>query len=55
MFFFILSLINDNDVIHGMLRTTNCLERLNQEIRILEEVIMIFPNKESEFRLIFIP
>ena len=44
MFFFILSLINDNDVIHGMLRTTNCLERLNQEVRRREKVVRIFPN-----------
>jgi len=34
------------------LRTTNCLERLNEEIRRRERVIRIFPNRESAIRLI---
>lgn len=34
------------------LRTTNSLERLNQEIRRRERVIRIFPNRESALRLI---
>ena len=34
------------------LRTTNSLERLNEEIRRRERVIRIFPNRESALRLI---
>jgi len=34
------------------LRTTNALERLNEEIRRRERVIRIFPNRESAIRLI---
>jgi len=34
------------------LRTTNGLERLNEEIRRRERVIRIFPNRESAIRLI---
>ena len=34
------------------LRTTNSMERLNQEIRRRERVIRIFPNRESSLRLI---
>lgn len=34
------------------LRTTNMLERLNEEIRRRENVIRIFPNKDSVFRII---
>ena len=34
------------------LRTTNSLERVNQEIRRRERVIHIFPNRESSLRLI---
>ena len=33
-------------------RTTNSLERLNQEIRRRQRVIRIFPNRESALRLI---
>ena len=33
------------------LRTTNSIERLNEEIRRRERVIRIFPNKESLIRL----
>lgn len=34
------------------LRTTNSVERLNEEIRRRERVIRIFPNRESAIRLI---
>ena len=34
------------------LRTTNMLERLNQEVRRREKVIRIFPNDDSTWRLI---
>jgi len=34
------------------LRTTNLVERLNEEIRRRERVIRIFPNEESAIRLI---
>lgn len=34
------------------LRTTNGMERLNEEIRRRERVIRIFPNRESVVRLI---
>ena len=41
-----------NDLIHSRLRSTNCLERLNQEVRRREKVIRIFPNEDSALRLI---
>ncbi len=41
-----------NNVIHSRLRSTNCLERLNEEIRRREKVIRIFPNEKSAIRLI---
>jgi len=34
------------------LRTTNSMERLNQEIRRRERVIRIFPNRESSLHLL---
>jgi len=34
------------------LRTTNGVERLNEEIRCRERVIRIFPNRESAIRLL---
>lgn len=34
------------------IRSTNSLERLNQEVRRREQVIRIFPNTQSAFRLI---
>ena len=34
------------------LRTTNSIERLNEEIRRRERVIRIFPNRESVIRLL---
>lgn len=36
---------------HINIRTTNVLERLNQELRRREKVIRIFPNQQSAFRL----
>lgn len=41
-----------NDIIHSRLKSTNCLERLNQEVRRREKVVRIFPNEESAIRLI---
>ncbi|WP_099305920.1 IS256 family transposase [Bacillus sp. Marseille-P3800] len=37
---------------HNRLKSTNLLERLNEEVRRREKVIRIFPNKESANRLI---
>ncbi|MCI7239425.1 MAG: transposase, partial [Anaerococcus sp.] len=34
------------------LRSTNCIERLNQEVRRREKVVRIFPNEDSALRLI---
>lgn len=42
----------NNEEIHTRLKSTNCLERLNEEIRRREKVIRIFPNTESAYRLI---
>ena len=41
-----------NDVVHSRLRSTNCLERLNEEVRRCEKVIRIFANEDSAMRLI---
>ena len=41
-----------NDVIHSRLRSTNYLERLNQEVRRREKIVRIFPNEKSDIRLI---
>ena len=41
-----------NEVIHSRLKSTNCLERLNQEVRRREKVVRIFPNEDSAIRLI---
>ncbi len=38
--------------LHAHIRSTNSLERLNQEVRRRERVIRIFPNTQSAFRLI---
>ncbi|NLH94182.1 MAG: IS256 family transposase [Candidatus Cloacimonetes bacterium] len=40
------------ECIRKRLRTTNCAERLNEEVRRRERVIRIFPNDESAIRLI---
>lgn len=37
---------------HTRLRSTNSIERLNQEIRRREKVIRIFPNTDSAIQLI---
>jgi len=40
------------DRYRGPLRTTNGIERFNEEIRRRELVIRIFPNRESVYRLV---
>lgn len=37
---------------HTALKTTNAVERLNQEVRRREKVIRVFPNRASAFRLL---
>lgn len=37
---------------HQYIRSTNSLERVNQEVRRREQVVRIFPNTQSAFRLI---
>lgn len=37
---------------HTALKTTNAIERLNQEVRRREKVVRVFPNRESAFRLL---
>lgn len=44
-----------NKVIHSRLRTTNFLERLNQEVRRREKVVRIFTNEDSTIKLISSP
>ena len=44
--------LNEKVKFHPYIRTTNTLERLNQEVRRRERVIRIFPNTQSAFRLI---
>lgn len=44
--------MNFSEDIRKHIRSTNSLERLNQEIRRRERVIRIFPNTQSAFRLI---
>lgn len=44
--------LEEPDSYHVSLRTTNSVERLNQEVRRREKVIRIFPNTESAVRLI---
>lgn len=45
------SCLNES-VVHPRFKSTNCLERSNEEIRRRERVIRIFPNVESAYRLI---
>ncbi|WP_025729905.1 IS256 family transposase, partial [Atopobacter phocae] len=40
------------DKSHNRLKSTNLLERLNQEVRRREKIIRIFPNRVSANRLI---
>ncbi|AOH56240.1 transposase [Peribacillus muralis] len=44
--------MNHPEKIRQHIRSTNSLERLNQEVRRRERVIRIFPNTQSAFRLI---
>ncbi|WHY75588.1 IS256 family transposase [Neobacillus sp. WH10] len=44
--------LNHPSKYHKYIRSTNSLERLNQEVRRREKVIRIFPNTQSAFRLI---
>jgi transposase-like protein len=44
--------LNQPSKFHQFIRSTNSLERLNQEVRRREKVIRIFPNTQSAFRLI---
>jgi putative transposase len=44
--------LNEPTKYHHHIRSTNSLERLNQEVRRRERVIRIFPNTQSAFRLI---
>lgn len=44
--------MNEPVNLHVHIRSTNSLERLNQEVRRRERVIRIFPNTQSAFRLI---
>lgn len=44
--------MNEPPNFHHKLRTTNNVERINEEIRRRENVIRIFPNTQSAFRLI---
>lgn len=37
---------------HSRLKSTNVIERLNQEVRRREKVVRIFPNTDSAIRLI---
>jgi putative transposase len=43
---------NEPESFQKLLTSTNALERLNQEIRRREQVVRIFPNTQSAFRLI---
>ena len=43
---------NFPEKLHPHIRSTNSLERLNQEVRRREKVIRIFPNTQSAFRLV---
>ena len=43
---------SSNSTRYNRLKSTNLLERLNQEIRRREKVVRIFPNVESAERLI---
>lgn len=44
--------LNEPVEYHTFIRSTNSLERLNQEVRRRETVVRIFPNTQSAFRLI---
>ena len=44
--------LNEKLMYHKHIRSTNSLERINEEVRRRERVIRIFPNTQSAFRLI---
>jgi putative transposase len=44
--------LNEDQMYHQHIRSTNSLERINSEVRRRENVIRIFPNTQSAFRLI---
>lgn len=44
--------LSEKIAMHKHIRSTNSLERLNQEVRRRERVIRIFPNTQSAFRLV---
>jgi putative transposase len=44
--------LNFPEKLHCHIRSTNSLERLNQEVRRWEKVLRIFPNTQSAFRLV---
>lgn len=44
--------MNEPSEVRTHIRSTNSLERLNQEVRRRERVIRIFPNTQSAFRLV---
>lgn len=44
--------LNEKSKFHQYIRSTNSLERINQEVRRRERVVRIFPNTQSAFRLI---
>lgn len=44
--------LNEKPKYHKHIRSTNLLERINEEVRRRERVIRIFPNTQSAFRLI---
>jgi len=43
--------MNEPEKRHRYIRSTNSLERVNQEVRAREKVIKIFPNEKSAFRI----
>lgn len=43
--------MNEAEKRHRYIRSTNALERVNQEIRAREKIIKIFPNRDSAFRM----
>lgn len=47
-----MAVLDDPERYRRRLRTTNGIERLNEEIRRRERVIRIFPNRESVYRLV---
>ncbi len=44
--------LNEDSKLHKHIRSTNSVERINEEVRRRERVIRIFPNTQSAFRLI---